>query len=717
MASWDSVQLKFDPLSPLKPPLQSALVVLEAVEAVLEALVDLIKTFLLDFSNPIRAIIALLLAAIRTIINQIKSAGFSFLVVHPDFSRQDFAQVMQSVSGSYPSFENKVVQKFYDDSDIFRPSYPPGSAVGMLVLYIGSEDAENLILQLFALLRLINSPQIITALAPPIGVTVNPARKSGDPVANFRGLFDSDISKSLVVEWRMPTNPSANQTPSFANSLVGFYRSFTFSKFIVERSENPQGNIVPFTMETSTIGGNISATAEKYGMPPPQTDVVVQEPNGSVYRNFPVKQNVSGTRLTTGSFKGVYRFVDDDPSLIQGQPYYYRVRAYFGDASNYISKVTQDDIKELVQTGTDQPIMKFGSNVTMGPPSGVARGFVPRRVTGFYDHNIYDTVYDTVKVAILLNMELPGAIIEATPAQIDQRTGWGIVSAIAGQISPIKVARKTSNKLKSDPLFKTISRRASNQSLTNLYSQPKLMSILAGQWNDVLKDVVSRILETEFIWSFPSVIGKYNDNSEKKVQDYLSFETSNGGYVNGQKKVDGPYPVTSFKFEGTQIEVTVAEREKIANYLRTALSSLGGSASYLSWYSVTIGDLFPAFVPYLFDFEQYILALLKALDSILQIIIDIIETIIQKIQSLEQLLRQLLAILDLLDIDVSVGVLVSSTANGSVDSLVESLQTSENKPFGSTFGFHSGMVMTFGGPGEGSLAALNALKFILHLPT
>lgn len=715
VSSWSSVTLKFDPLAPLEPPLKSALVVLEAVEAVLEALLDLIKTFLLDLTNPLRAIVALLLAAIRAIINQIKSAGFAILVVHPDFSRQDFAQVMQSVSGSYPTFETKVIQKFYDYSDIFRPDYPPGSAVGMLVLYIGSEDAQNLILQLFALLRLINSPQILTALAPPIGVTVNPARKSGDPVANFRGLFDSDLSKSLVVEWRMPTNPNANQTPNFVNSLVGFYRSFTFTNFIVERSENPNGNVVPIAMETSTVGGNVSATAEKYGMPPPQTDVVLQESTGSIFRNFPIKQDVSGTRLVTGSFKGVYRFVDDDPDLVQGQSYYYRVRAYFGDASNYISKVTQDDIKELVQYGTDQPVIKYGSNVVMGPPSGVARGFVPRRVTGFYDHNVYDTIYQAVQVAILLNMELPGAGQDSTPKEMDQRTGWNILNAIAGQISTIKSARKFSNKLKRDPLFYSISRRAANQSLTNLYSQPFLMSILAGQWNVIKADVES-ILESEFIWGFPHILGKYNDNSEIEVQGYLGIETTGSGYVTGSTSTFGPYPTFPFKTGGEQIELSIEKRANIAKYVTTALSSLGGSANYLSWYSVTIGDLFPAFTPYIFDFEQYILALLKALDSILQIIVDIIETLIQKIQSLEQLLRQLLAILDLLKIDITLGVLVASTTNGSVDSLATTLRESESKPFGSSFGFHSGMVMTFGGPGEGSLAALSALKFLLSLP-
>src|ERR1700690_2899838 len=119
--SWETLSLRFSPFDPLMGPLKSALQVLETVEAVLEAILDIIKAFLIDFGNPLQAIFALLLAAVRAIINQIKSTGFSVLLVHPDFSRQDFTAVLQSVSGSYPGFENKVVSKFYDSSDIFRP--------------------------------------------------------------------------------------------------------------------------------------------------------------------------------------------------------------------------------------------------------------------------------------------------------------------------------------------------------------------------------------------------------------------------------------------------------------------------------------------------------------------------------------------------------------------------------------------------------------------
>jgi hypothetical protein len=183
------------------------------------------------------------------------------------------------------------------------------------------------------------------------------------------------------------------------------------------------------------------------------------------------------------------------------------------------------------------------------------------------------------------------------------------------------------------------------------------------------------------------------------------------------KKLSGPYPLGPFKGpDGIEAGVTAEERRKLAEFIRSALVSLSGNTSYLAWYSVTVGDLFPAFIPFIYDIEQFILALLKALQSALQAIEDIILTIIRKIQALEQIVESILALIDLLNINVRVAVFATASTNGSADSLAQALQDSEDKPATSPFGLHSGLVMTFGGPGEGFIAAFKALAFILTLP-
>jgi hypothetical protein len=145
------------------------------------------------------------------------------------------------------------------------------------------------------------------------------------------------------------------------------------------------------------------------------------------------------------------------------------------------------------------------------------------------------------------------------------------------------------------------------------------------------------------------------------------------------------------------------------------VSLINQQFGYMSWYSVTVGDLFPALVPFLEDFLQWIQALLNAINSALQEIVDIIETLLQKVRALVQLVEMILAILDLLNITVKVSVLATTSSNGSADSLVQELIASEDKPGDSPYGLHSGMVMTFGGPGQGFIKALEVLGFILTL--
>ena len=155
--SWSSLKIHIDPLAKLRPPLKSALSILQAIEKILEALLALIKAFMLDLLNPLRAIIALLLAAIRAIIAQIRSTGFATLLIRPDFRRTDLRAVFNSVSGGYRAFETKVIGKIYDESDPFRPQYTSGMYAAMVILYIGAESPGDLMSEIMALMNLLYS--------------------------------------------------------------------------------------------------------------------------------------------------------------------------------------------------------------------------------------------------------------------------------------------------------------------------------------------------------------------------------------------------------------------------------------------------------------------------------------------------------------------------------------------------------------------------------
>jgi hypothetical protein len=720
MATWTTIEFSFPIFDPLKEPLKGVLTALETISAILEALLELIKPFMIDLTNPLKAIVALLLAAIRTIIDQIVSTGFSVLLVHPDFSRPDFAGVLDSVSGGYASFESKVISKFFDSSDIFRPQFPQGSSVAMLVMYIGATTPGDLMSQLLALLQLLKHPVKLT-LPAPVGVKVLPVNKSGSSISQFKNLFDSDLDKALVVEWRMPEAPSGQGVAGLMNQAVSVYNSYRFPTFVVERigpfpsednnDQSPQGELVQVEAESPTLGKSIDPIIERYKFPKVSTKIVVREENGNVYRDFPKKIDVDSGAEVLGALEGTYRYLDDDPELIAGRTYYYRVRPYFGNAGPYLALKGAKSVasnKSILRREGNQVFVRFPPSLTLGQPSRVVKGFVPRPTPENAAFSAYDDVYNAIKVGILLNFELPPATEADSTFRKEQKTGWGSLGQLGGQVGPIKAAFPLSTDLKDNVLLSAASRRLANPILTVLSSTPELSELLSGKWTGGVKDVVDRVLdETIYSWNVIGVVNGVTSGSAEKIDAYLALEDS---YEEG-KPFNGPVPVS----ESLSFRVSVQERQDLADFLRTALSCVSSQTSYLSWYGMTLGDLFPALIPFLFDFEQFLLGLLKALESALSELTDIIETLLQKVRALEQILRTILDLLDLLGVKVSLSLLASSSTNGSAASLAQDLLQSDNKPQDSGFGLHSGIVMTFGGPGESFVAAFKALKFILTI--
>lgn len=717
--SWLNLQFKFAPFKPLKPPLQSALTILQTVEAILEALLALIKAFLLDFLNPIKALIALLLAALRAIINQIKSSGFAILLVHPDFSRGDFGAVLQSVSGGYRTFETKVVSKFFDLSDTFRPQYPPGSSVAMLVLYIGAESPGDLMSLIMALLNLIRHPLALTGLPAPVELTVKPVFKSSaglvQAVQAFEDLF-GDNDKKLVLEWRMPSSPAVATGPTFVNHLVAFYQAFKFPNFVVERCDHANGDEVLIPMKSQTFGKPLLHILDKYNFPQPDSKTELKEFNGNAYRHFPKKFPIkSEGGLLEGQLTGTYRYLDDDPDLVAGKNYWYRVRAYFGKPDAYLNAKTADDVansKELVKMEGNIARINYGKDVTMGLPSAVVRGFCPRPKGGISDFDVYHHTYDAIKAGLLLNFDFPAPTGDDSPDVVDQKTGWGSLAQLSGTVSPMKAAYKTSDTIKDKVFFLWAARKLANQVASSAYPKPDLLDLLASKWNQGCAETVNNVLNAPFTWSFVGLKSGITPEAQKKIGDYLALES---GYTEGSKELKGPCPTRTFYFNQSPSQITVEQRKALADFLRLAVAASSAGATYLQWYSVTVGDIFPALVPFLFDFEQFILALLKALDSVLKEIEAIIEAIITKIQQLEAILQAILDLIDLLDISISLSVLGVTSTNGSAADLASALMASDNKPGSSPFGLHSGMVMTFGGPGDGFVAAFKALRFILGI--
>jgi hypothetical protein len=742
MAAWTTLSINFDPFAPLIPPLQAALQILEVVQAILEVIFEIIEIFLLGLLSPILALIALLLAAIRAIINQIAATGFAILLIYPNFNAQDFNSVLASVSGAYPAFQSKVFAKFYDQSDIERPMYPAGSAVAMLILYIGVSTPGDLLGQLFALLNFLKHPLVLTGVPAPVELTVAPVFQSGDAVAQFSDLFSSSqtYNNQLTLSWRMPNSPNAVNSPSFISALTSFVGSFQFPNFVIERDTAPIGTNVPILVPNSISNTAIMPLLTKYSFPTPTGMSDLREVNGNVYRDFAKKIPITSSQIVFGDITGQYQYTDTDPALKPGTTYYYRVRAYFGNPSAWLSSnagslANNPQTNPLIVFTGNRAVLNYGSGVIMGQPSPVSKGTVPQAFPNNF--NPYVNINEVVQLAALLNFELPFAQTTDSATVQSQKTGWGSLGAIGGQMGAVKKAFNNSQALYPNLIFQATCRRVANLNLANM--PIAVINVLAKMWNTgspTLAQTVDNVLGApgatnpstvstftgEILpagasgrpgpatsWTFPGITNPNSPSGKAAISTYLALEST---YVAGQP-LTGPLPTLSpFLVNGTNIQVNAATRQIIAQFIQTVLSA-SANVGYLSWYSITLGDLFPALLPFIYDLEQFLLALMKALASILAEIKAILDTLLQKIQQIENIIVAIIQLLELLNITLSLSILGYSSSNGSVDDLAQALLASTNVPNASPYGLHSGIVMTFGGPGAGFVAAFDALAFIL----
>lgn len=709
MASFSNLTFHFSPFDPLIPVFQGILTVLQVVEAVLEALLDIIKIFLLALLSPIIAAVFLILAAVRLLLDQIAATGFSVLLVHPDFSQPDINGVINSVAGAYPGFETKVVGKFFDTADMFRPLYPPGSATAMLVLYIGADSPGDLIGLILELLYLLKHP-IKIQLPAPVSVTARPCvQTEGSVVAavtQFASIFSPDLQKAVALQWRMPESPAGLGVTGLIGQATSLYNSFRFPSFIVERSDatDPRGKVVAILPDTAVLGKSIDPVLARYSFPTTKTKYLVRDESGNVYRDFGKKIRVDGANLLEGNLTGSYTYIDNDPALVSGATYYYRVRAFFGEPSLYLGVKSPDDMiaqqRTLLFRNGPQWIFRAERGVTLGKPSAVVKGVVPTIPTG--EFNPYEDLSNAIRAGILLNFDFPQASATDSIQRQSQKSGWGTLSMIGGQTGPLKAAYSTSDKLKEAFLFTSTSRRVANMVLDKLFAQPTLLQTLTDKWVKGVNVTVNTLMTTTDVWGFVGIIGGITTSSATKIESYLALE-DNYASLNPTSPFKGPYPSNP----GIAGAITASQRTDLANFLRMALALLSFNTSYLHWYSVTLGDLIPPLRQLLDWLEQFILALLKALQDAIQEILEIIETLIQKVVQLEQLVQTILDILAILSIDLTVSVLVSASSSGSADQLAADLQASENKPGSSPFGLHSGLVITAGGPGTGIISALS----------
>lgn len=205
---WITVQPSLEPI--LEPvydlidAIDSVLAFMIAVLNIAQAILSVLKAFLVGLLGPIRALVEFLIQTIRNIINDLRQLG-----VYMASDKNLFVAPYSDLVGGYEAYERRMLARFLDSTDPNRPNFSTSSAVLALFAYVSAEDAVLLIKLIFKIIaffgdnspkntRVYPSPTTPRALFGPYG-TLNFTNLS-------KSLSSDTVPDSVSVSWQMPTD-------------------------------------------------------------------------------------------------------------------------------------------------------------------------------------------------------------------------------------------------------------------------------------------------------------------------------------------------------------------------------------------------------------------------------------------------------------------------------------------------------------------------------
>lgn len=692
MADWKSLAIQV----PGKDLLESTRSVLETLVTFLEilkALLQVVQAFLIDFGNPVRALVEALIALIKQLFESLKQTGLFYYedvpnpLIDPGFYRH---------VGGYQAFTQRFIGSLHDGRDPFRPQPAPGlTKSGFLMIVADAESVFGLLRLLKILMRFFGREFSAPMYAPPgnpkvllAGAKVNSsAVAQTDPILQVASVFGAQL-KGLVVEWG-PSSNTIPPTPDFEDLVASAAAEFVPQKFLIERSSKPP-ELVTHTVETTH--------EDKRGRPI-KRKVRLKDENGDLVKKFEEYHVIDPGALTIAKSK--FRWFDSDAK--EDVTYYYRIRAFSGDLD--VSGTTLNYREPVFENG--EWLLKWPSKnpddpVVMGRPTGVLTGRVPKLPPGF---DVIANLEKLFLTAYSLGFHLPvspGAKFDAqgrpAPGTEGIQVGRGSLLNKGGVLSGVL------------PPLPNASEVSKADSVTG--EHPELMhtqTLTVFQAKRMAQAVATSLLETAGApESFRATMqGPAPNTIAPPAGTNLVGATTIEKQVFGFTAVADGFPRT---FDAAAYKTytfghdDVSFRLNILSAVRFILSfSLGGQPP--DWRSVSLlRDIVPWSGQFIYDLLARIDALLAAFQGIVDEIKAFIDLIIRKIDVLERFLKYLIQILNFLDA-FSAGfylLKVPSTDGGVADWVSQVQNAGGSPPPSGPGGYTGGIVLAWAAPNIGA---------------
>lgn len=684
--TWQSFVIEVpgkDFLEPIRDILETLLIYLE----ILKALLDTIKTFLIDFGNPIKALVEALLRLIEELLLTLKVSGFfGYFDIPNPVNDPNFDQVF----GGFEAFTERFKGSLFDTRDFNRPQPRQGSTKsGFVLLVVDASTIFGLIRLIKQLLRFFGKAFSSPRYEAPANFKVIPVGDDGDPILAVASIFSKEI-EAIQLQWTLPTT-AETPDPGFSDLVTKVAAEFVPPSFLIERAEiaPTQPLNLATGAEPNQVNLAILTDPDAVGLAEfdRETDFTVQgQPGRRVVRREPLRDDtgeqvikfqkyilIDGVEVTNilGQL-GRFRYIDTDIKI--GQTYYYRVRPYSGDLD--VVELTNGksfvNFKQPDPPGFNvefpYPTMRWPSKtgndeVVMGKPTAILQGIVPKTIPGF---DVIEDLRRLFQTAFSLDFHLPPdseaefnefgePINDTSPIQVGRGSLLNLAGVLAafrsfpiiGLLAEAEAAGQSlqeDNPVTGEPTempWQTFTVRRQSARLADAVAMAMLE--VGGEnalltFRDFMQGPFPRGVPTtpELLQQGPGTGPMPNPNLEKVV---FSFT-----FVDEDGKTD--LPAVKRYLEGYTDVVFRLNVLTVINFLKSF--TLGGAP--IDWISIVpLRDIIPWSGQLIYDILDAIQKLLNAFQGVLDEIRAFIELIERKIDALERFIEYLIQILNFID--------------------------------------------------------------------
>ena len=709
MANWQSFEIQVpgkDLLEPVDKVLETLLVFLE----VLKAILDTVKTFLIDFGNPIVALVQALIRLIEELFLSLKQTGiFAYFDVPDATSDPNFDRH----SGGFQAFTERFKGSLFDSKDFNRPQPRPGSTQsGFVLLVVDADSPYALLNRIKQLLRFFGREFTSPRFAAPENIRALPVGSKGDPILRVASVFGGVAG--IALEWSLPTT-TETPDPGFSDVVTRVAAEFVPPNYLIERSTvNPAATKIDISaLASADSAGLVEFNRTTYTNVADMSKPVLRRQTLTDEYGDPVVKFQKYTFLdstiiqTITAQLGTFRYVDTD--VQPNTTYYYRVRPYSGDLKHnghQIAFPTLDQLTFSIENAS--PVMAWpsatvGSSVVLGKASGLVSASIPD-LSGIQNFDIIGDLRKLFLTAFALDFHL----------QADKASTFGPTGQPTGSTSPIQVGRGSMANLaasiasfESFPIVGTLLR---SQTVSESFQPdpitgktPRLpwqVASVRKQAGRLAEAVAAALLQSgaEALNGFRSLMqdplpaGPIStpfkltgaDTLEKVVLAFTDVDDQGNVSLSGAQTFSAGYSDTSLRLN------VLAGIQYVKTY------SLGGAP--VDWIAVVpLRDIIPWSGQIIYDLMDKVQALLDAFSGVMSEIKQFIDLLERKINALERFIEFLLNILNFIEsLEIGAFVLSVPELNGSAQSWVDAIDTAGgSKPPSGPGGYSGGVGLAY----------------------